>query len=531
MIVCPLCGWKISPFGQFGKSVVPFLIVSYTRRPMNLLRIPMLAIAAIFFSACTGGVGLQPGDAVVPPELADPTFEVLVLAADDLGPLDADIAADGLSVASEPGDLATLTWLKTPIELTASAVGFEPLSFTVDAFPEDGLIEFRLEPVVLHGRVTSDSGRPLPGVTVALGAARDQTDSEGRYALERATVGAISLNRPAWEPGEFAWDGSAGEFDMSMEPRQIRAIRATPENIADKTEWNELLSLADETAINGLVIDLKTEDGTVVYSSTVNTANRIGAVSVFFNLDDVVADANLHDLYLIGRVGVFQDNFYAASEPTHAVLNEDGTLWRSRNGFAWLDASDPVSFEYSIALGEEACRAGFDEIQFDYVSYPFGGDVSTAVFDADYNQEIRVGSINAFLTRAYAVLNPLGCTVSATLLGIVLESSADEGVGQHPGSMSRIIDVLSPTLYSTNYGSGWKNFENPDDHALEIVTSALRGGSGKLEGYGYFRPWLQTWTISKADQTAVQSAVGKEGMGFMLWSNLSNYAVTDRPEG
>lgn len=497
------------------------------KRPLTLV----LLIVAAAASACTGGFGVQPGDAIIPPELADPTFEVVVLAGDDLGELEAAVTADGVRVEGSGGNPTTITWLKSAIELTVSALGFETFTFPVTAFPDDGLIEVRLEPVVLRGRVTSNSGRPLPGVNVALvGSRPDQTDSEGRYALQRATPGTIRLERAAWQTDEYEWDGSADKFDMAMSPRQILAIRVTPENLSDPTEWNDLLALADRTSVNGLVIDLKTEDGTVVYASAVPTATAIGAVRPSFDIHEVVADAAEHDLYLIGRVGVFQDNYLAASDPTHAVLNEDGSLWRSRNGFAWLDPSDPVSFEYSIAIAEEACRAGFDEVQFDYVSYPFGGDVSGAVFDGEYNQEVRVGSINAFLTRAYSVLSPLGCTVSVTLLGIVLESSSDEGVGQRPGPMSRIVDVLSPTLYSTNYGSGWKGFENPDDHAEEVVMSALRGGSGKLEGYGYFRPWIQTWTISKAEQVRIQAAVTGEGMGFQLWSNVANYTIVTAPE-
>ena len=160
---------------------------------------------------------------------------------------------------------------------------------------------------------------------------------------------------------------------------------------------------------------------------------------------------------------------------------------------------------------------------------PLGGDVTTAVFDGDYNQEVRVASIDSFLTRAYSVLHPVGCTVSTTLLGIVLESTSDEGVGQRPSAISRIVDVLSPTLYSTNYGSGWKGFEEPDDHALEITMTALAGGRGKVDGHAYFRPWLQTWAIDESEQRAIQSEVTDIGLGWLLWSNNANYSASALP--
>jgi hypothetical protein len=111
----------------------------------------------------------------------------------------------------------------------------------------------------------------------------------------------------------------------------------------------------------------------------------------------------------------------------------------------------------------------------------------------------------------------------------VLESTTDEGVGQRPGTMSRIVDVLSPTLYTTNYGSGWKGYEDPNAFAVEIVGTALQSGRGRLDGYGYLRPWLQTWTIPTADQRDVQSVATEAGLGWMLWSNNASYSADALP--
>jgi hypothetical protein len=488
-----------------------------------------IIVALTVAGGCSGAVGVAPGDAVVSPDLGAPTITVVVLAADDLVPLDAEVLADGSPVARTVDGARVMTWNATPVTLDVAAPGFVPWTFTVEQYPDNGRIEFRLEPVLLEGVVTTAEGRPLPGATVRLGAAQDTTDNEGRFALERAVPGTIELSRPAWEPTEYPWDGDVTQKDMTMSPRIVHAIRASAEDLLEHDRWDTILSLADISGVDGVVIDLKQEDGTVVYATEVETANAIGAVSPHFDVRAVLADASEHDLYTIGRIGVFQDDFYASAEPDSAVLDQDGALWRSSNGFAWLDPTDPSSYEYSIALAEEACGLGFDEIQFDYVSFPFGGDVGSATFDGAYNQEVRVASIAAFLTRAYSVLHLKGCAVSSTLLGIVLESSEDEGVGQRPGTMSRIVDVLAPTLYSTNYGAGWKGFDDPNAHAEEIVDTALAGGRSKLDGHGYLRPWLQTWAISAADQRAVQSVATNDGLGWQLWSNNAGYTADALP--
>ena len=497
---------------------------------MSRRLVSTLVFAGLVLASCSGATGVYPGDAVVHPELGAPEVDVVVLAADDLVALSADVSANGASVGNGPRGVPMFLWTGDAVTIDVASPGFTPWSYTLEDYPEAGKVEFRLEPVVLEGVVTSEQGRPLPGVSVELGDARDTTDNEGRFALERAVAGTIALSRPAWEPVEYPWDGSIAQYDMTMAARAVRALRASADDILDGGRWETILSLADQSDVDAVIIDLKAEDGTVVYPTEVAMANTIGAVSTYFDARDVVAQAKEHDLYTIARVGVFQDDFYAAANPDNAVLNEDGSLWRSANGFAWLDPSDPAAYEYAISIAEEACGfLGFDEIQFDYVSYPFGGDVSSATFDGAYTQEVRVASIASFLTRAQSVLGPMDCAVSTTILGIVLESNKDEGVGQRVGTMSRIVDVLVPTLYTTNYGAGWKGFEDPNAHAVEIVTTALDGGVGKLEGHGYLRPWLQTWTIPEADQRAVQSAVTEEGMGWQLWSNNANYSADALP--
>jgi hypothetical protein len=484
--------------------------------------------AGLVLSACGGVGGVLPGDAVVPPESGPPVVEIVVLAADDLGEIESTVLADGLAVPPAAAGVRAIEWANEAVELRVTAPGFQAYDHTVESYPDGGRIEFRLEPVVLTGRVTTEDGRPLPGARVELGDASDETDNEGRYSLERAVPGTITLSRPAWNMSEYDWDGGVDAVDIPMSPRIVRALRASASDVSDRGRWSEILSLAETTGINGLVVDLKAEDGTVVYRSELPVPNAIGAVAGYFEASDVIDDGDQRSLYMIGRVGVFQDNFFAAAEPDHAVLTASGELWRSSDGFAWLDPSDPAAYEYAVDIAEEACLLGFDEIQFDFVRWP--SKRSEAVLDGEDSQEVRVASTSAFLARAYAVLHPIGCAVSSTIFGIALvEDDTDSGIGQRPEAMSSVVDVLSPTLYSSDWPAGWSGFDDPDDHAVEIVMGAIRAGNPKLDGGAYFRPWIQTWAISEVDQRDVQSAVTEDGMGWLLWSNSANYSKNALP--
>ena len=486
----------------------------------------LVGALAILVASCSGSLVLDPVGSVRHPELGPATFQIVVLAGDDLSPLkDADVRVDGQSVDVDADGITQVQWPEGGVEITASAPGFHDSPIVLERFPEAGKVEFRLDPVVLAGRVTTPDGTALPDAVVRLGAAQDDTDGEGRYRLERAIPGDIELSRSAWEDITYAWDGSTDKLDVTMNPLELHALRVGADRVGDSGGWDEILSLGDLTGIDAVVIDVKDEFGTVLHDTEVPRAHELGAVKAFYDIDDVVVELDQHEMYKIARVVVFQDSPSARAEPDHAVRNEDGTMWETANGQHWLDPTDPASYEYSIELAAEACNRGFDEVQFDYVTFPFGGDMSSVTFDGAYTEEVRVASIVAYLERAYTVLEPLECAVAANVLAITLESHSDEGVGQRPGPMSRVADVLSPMIYTSNYGPGWKGFEDPNDHAVEIVDAALLAGTRKLEGSAYYRPWLQTWGIDTNTVRAVERAAEDYGMGWMLWSNASTYAA------
>ena len=261
-------------------------------------------------------------------------------------------------------------------------------------------------------------------------------------------------------------------------------------------------------------------------------AHELDAVSVSYDLDQVLADMDRLGLYKITRIVTFQDPPLASSDLSIAAVNVDtGRAWETSAGRAWLDPTDRASWEYALALAEEACRRGFDEIQFDYVRFPTDGPISKLRFDnfsfSEYYspeaQQARVDVITAFLSEAHSRLNPMGCAVAADIFAIVLESRTDEGIGQMPGALSSAVDVLSPMIYSYAYNSGWKGFSDPNEHAPEIVAFALDAGLTKLSGFSIYRPWVQRAFLDADEILAVQREAESRDMGWMLWSATTDF--------
>ena len=149
---------------------------------------------------------------MTPPARQAPAIEIVTVAADDLGVVGASVTADGRSLTPNSSGALWVAWEGSPIDMTVTAEGFYPWDFLIEGYPDAGRIEFRLEPIVLSGRITSNTGRPLPGARVALGASRDTTDNEGRYVLERAIPGTIALSRPALDGIEYPWNREITEL-------------------------------------------------------------------------------------------------------------------------------------------------------------------------------------------------------------------------------------------------------------------------------------------------------------------------------
>ncbi len=492
-------------------------------------------LAALTAGGCSGTAVLGSGESLRPPDPPPPVFRVSVLAGDDLTPLAAMLFIGEEPMEADESGMATLTWLDEPIAITASAPGFHDASTTVDLLPEQAPVELRLTPVVLSGRVVGPDARPLPGTTVRLGDHEQVTGADGGFRVIRAVAGEITVTRPAWEPAAVEWDGVTPELSVSMQPRTIRALRVQAAKTGDPGTWRELLDLAATTEVNALVIDTKDERGNVYHDTEVQLAHEIGAVQALYDLDAVIEDMDELGLYKITRIVTFQDPWLTKAKPAIAAKNRStGGVWETSSGRGWLDPTDRDAWDYPLDLAEEACRRGFDEVQFDYVRFPSDGPINAVqydepalVYDTYYEEEaqqIRVETIAAFLAEAHSRLNAMGCAVAADIFAITLQSrGSDEGIGQLPGPLSSSVDVLSPMIYSYAYPPGWQGFEDPNDEAPAIVGLALDAGMPQIDGFGIIRPWLQRAFLESTDILAVQDVAEARGLGWMLWSENTSF--------
>ena len=185
-------------------------------------------------------------------------------------------------------------------------------------------------------------------------------------------------------------------------------------------------------------------------------------------------------------------------------------------------------WNYAISLGVAAARAGFDEIQFDYVRFPSDGDVSSIVYPVRTREPMGT-TIARFAQYAAKRLHPLGVRVSLDLFG--LAATRDLGIGQKPSRLARYVDAVYPMVYPSHFNSGEYGLNDPNADPGTTVTDALLYFESALKGRKTrIVPWLQDFSLGRtyryADVRAQIDAVRSLGTnGFMLWNPLGVYTT------
>ena len=373
-----------------------------------------------------------------------------------------------------------------------------------------------LPAISLLGRVVDDSGRPVAGALVRVGDATTRTAPDGWFDIEGYPPSEISVSRPGWEPHTGQWEGGPGVTEITVERRLVRGVRVAGDIAGNEESYRRILDLADATAVNTLVFDTKQEGGAVLYDTAVADAHLFGAVRPQYDAAEALAAAQRHDLYTITRIVTFEDWLWTGARPADRLIGP------------WVDATDPETWRYPLALAEEACELGFDEIMFDYVRFP-SGSTAAQTGQLDLPQSERVGAMAAFLAEARRLLHPMGCAVNAAVFGIVVSSADDQGIGQRPEEISVEVDVLSPMVYPSHYSDGWLGFSDPNDHPYDVTADALDEAMARIAETSTLRPWLQAfWWTPQQIRRSIDAAEDRE-LGWMLWNVRSNYPVEAIP--
>ncbi|MDP2851350.1 MAG: putative glycoside hydrolase [Sulfuricurvum sp.] len=368
--------------------------------------------------------------------------------------------------------------------------------------------------------------KPIPNAIIISGSKEYRTDCNGAFKVPSSPIigaRAIGYERKFYKSGGR----------MYLQPFQPKALYLSSFGATHGKIMGNAKEIIKNTEINALVIDIKMDRGQIAFATTNPIANKIGAqeLILFKDIKKFTSDLRKEGIYSIARIVTFKDTPLITAYPQWGVRKSDGSLFKDKEGLYWIDPSQKKSWDYMISIAEETAKAGFDEIQFDYVRFP---DAKGVKFSVENTQAERVKAISGFLEAARTRLTPYNVFISADIFGYVSWHNADIEIGQRVDALSPYVDYLSPMLYPSGFNAGIPGHPDPVKANYEVVKQSLdkaleKSGTSPLA----YRPWLQAFRDYAFDrriygakeireQIAASEAFGS--CGWILWNPRNVYS-------
>lgn len=313
-------------------------------------------------------------------------------------------------------------------------------------------------------------------------------------------------------------------------PEPVKAIYMTSFVAGNKELRSALVKLIEDTELNSVVIDIKDYSGTISFKVSSPTLVQIGASSNrISDIGDFIESLHKKDIYVIGRISIFQDSKLVTARPDWAVVRaSDWNVWRDRKGIAWIDAAARESWEYFLALAKESYVLGFDEINFDYIRFPSDGDMNDIAYPWS-GTRVKTEVLDEFFRYLSDNLRPLGIPISADFFGMTTTNRDDLNIGQVLEVGLAHFDFVSPMVYPSHYPNNFLGIQNPATEPYRVIRYSLDKALARASTTPKkIRPWLQDFDLG-ADYTSemvraqIQAVYDSGFTGWMLWSPSNRY--------
>jgi len=367
------------------------------------------------------------------------------------------------------------------------------------------------------------------GATSSASPAKSATSAAGEQRRDSA-AGSVRSAPDAGAPADV------GPIDVDKEFPVVRALYVNRFAAQSTKRMRQLIKMADETEINAFVIDMKDEFGLNYKSSNPEFARNAGTAGTVRDLRAMLDTLRAHKILPIARLVVFKDSVTARNHPDWTIRRQDNSIWRDKQGLAWVNPYHRGLWSYNVGVGEELAKMGFGEIQFDYIRFPEPyASLPKQVFPGS-NGVAKPDVLAAFLKEADARYDKLGVRTTADIFGLVTTVGGALEVGQSWEKISPTVDVVLPMVYPSHYPRGSLGLASPNADPYNVIRIAITRARERDKKLGittpeHVRPWLQAFTLGKPPYGPAEIEAQKKGAydagydGWVLWSPGSKYEI------
>lgn len=222
----------------------------------------------------------------------------------------------------------------------------------------------------------------------------------------------------------------------------VKALYMPQERIGDEEYIRDFIKQINKKNCNSVVIDFKTADGRLCYSS-MNENAIIGACAIHDNdtvrrAIDIFAGKNIA---VIARIFCFGDNRVATANNTVAVKYMNTEVnWLDgsdeNGGKAWLNPYSKSVRNYIAAVAEEISNLGVDIFILEDLQYPGGENTSSATYPGEKNTSGRNAMLKNTLSQVKNAVGENGI--------VILSQSASDAMS---GNENIYFGTMSDAAY------------------------------------------------------------------------------------
>lgn len=372
---------------------------------------------------------------------------------------------------------------------------------------------------------------------------KDLKEKEG-WILEKYLTPDTHTNLPKTWNG-LQMSGFPEKVEFADNPRiDVKGIYVSIFSASSERKMDALIQLAKESDINAFVIDVKEDNGHLLWKmdDSILKYNPKAFSKVYIkDIEKFMKKLKDNNIYTIARIVSFKDPVYAKQNPDKAIIEKKtGKPFVNKDGIIWVSPHDKNLWEYNIAVAKEAAKVGFNEIQFDYVRFPAsnGGKLDAFLDYRNPNKDSKPATIQKYLKYAWEQLTPLHVYLNADVYGQIGTFGDDMGLGQYWEAVSGYVHYISPMMYPSHYTNGAYGISVPDANPYKTIyysTLDSLNRNENIDNSAQVRPWVQDFTAKWVkghityDVKEVKAQIkALEDLGihqYLLWSPSNRYHV------
>ncbi|MDO8552892.1 MAG: putative glycoside hydrolase [bacterium] len=354
-------------------------------------------------------------------------------------------------------------------------------------------------------------------------------------------------------------------------PSSVRAIYMTQCVVGTPSMRDDLVKLIDATPLNSVVIDIKDYAGKLAFTpEDPSLRDSVSDACGARDMKEFISKLHQKNIYVIGRITVFQDPYYTKLHPELAVkrLSNKEANWKDHKGLSFIDVSAKPYWDYIVKISKASYDIGFDELNFDYIRFPSDGNMKDTFYTWNPKME-KSEALERFYIYLSEQLSAKGGpasvgksaegqwtpVISVDLFGMVTTNYDDLNIGQVLERAMPYFDFIDPMVYPSHYPTGFNGYKKVNEHSYDIVNFSLLHAvertvatSTSINGLAFqrigtttpaiyakpsypaskIRPWLQSFDYPVTYTPAMVSAQIKANTdagldSYLFWDPANKY--------